>query len=98
MTKIALKIGPLPDRTPVKLSLLIDPALKADLEVYASLYEEAYGDRVALDTLVPVMLQSFIESDGAFRRAVKQIRSEPQSKLRTSEAAHRIAGSARQDQ
>lgn len=69
MTKPALKIGPLPDRTPVKLSLLIDPALRAELDAYADCYAEAYGDKPGVDILVPVMLEAFLASDAGFRKA-----------------------------
>lgn len=68
MTKPALKIGPLPDRTPVKLSLLIDPALRAELEEYASVYRETYGETQGIEALVPAMLEAFLASDGAFKK------------------------------
>ena len=69
MTKPALKIGPLPDRTPVKLTLLIDPALRAELEAYAAIYAEAHGERAGVETLAPVMLEAFMASDSGFRKA-----------------------------
>jgi hypothetical protein len=69
MTKPALKIGPLPDRTPVKLSLQIDPALRAELDAYAACYAEAYGEKPGVDVLVPVMLEAFLASDAGFKRA-----------------------------
>ena len=74
MTKPPLKIGPLPDRTPVKLSLLIDPALKAELEVYAAVYADTYGDTPGVEALVPAMLEMFLASDAGFRRARKTLR------------------------
>jgi hypothetical protein len=76
MTKPALKIGPLPDRTPVKLSLLIDPSLRAELEAYASVYAQTYGDTPGIEALVPAMLETFLASDGAFRRAQSLARRE----------------------
>ena len=69
MTRPSLKIGPLPDRTPVKLSLLIDPALKAQLDAYVSCYAEAYGEKPGVEVLVPVMLEAFLASDAGFKRA-----------------------------
>jgi hypothetical protein len=69
MTTHTLKIGPLPDRTPVKLSLLIDPALKAELDAYAEAYANAYGERASVEALVPVMLETFLGSDAGFRRS-----------------------------
>jgi hypothetical protein len=76
MTKPALKIGPLPDRTPVKLTLLIDPALRAELEAYAAIYAEAHGERAGVETLAPVMLEAFMASDSGFRKA-RRIPSTP---------------------
>lgn len=69
MTQPSLKIGPLPDRTPVKISLLIDPALKTELETYAAVYAEAYGSAPGIEALVPAMLETFLASDAGFRRA-----------------------------
>lgn len=74
MTKPGLKIGPLPDRTPVKISLLIDPALRAELEAYCSVYAEAYGERPGVEVLIPVMLEAFLASDAGFRRIRRQKR------------------------
>lgn len=72
MMKPALKIGPLPDRTPVKISLLIDPALRTELEAYCSAYADAYGERLGVEVLIPVMLEAFLTSDAGFRRIRKQ--------------------------
>lgn len=35
MSATTLKIGPLPDTTPVKLTIAVDPDVNADLELYA---------------------------------------------------------------
>ena len=73
MTTPTLRIGPLPDRTPVKLSLSIDPSLRSDLEDYAAVYAEAFGDRPGIEALVPAMLEAFLASDTGFRRARRQL-------------------------
>ena len=36
MSAPSLKIGPLPDTTPVKLTIAVDPETNADLELYAA--------------------------------------------------------------
>ena len=69
MTKPALKIGPLPDRTPVKLILLIYPALRAELEAYAAIYAEAQGELAGVETLARVMPEAFMTSGSGFRQA-----------------------------
>lgn len=66
---VDLKLGKLPDRTPVKLSVTIMPDLLATLQTYAAMYAEVYGVEEPLSELVPAMLTSFLESDRNFVRA-----------------------------
>jgi len=63
-----LKLAKLPDRTPVKLNLVLAPTLSADLNAYADLYRQRYGTDEPLSELVPAMLAAFIESDKQFKR------------------------------
>lgn len=64
-----LKLARLPDRTPVKLTLLVSPALKARLDAYYELYCATYGDsKAVLEDIVPPMLSSFLTADKAFQR------------------------------
>jgi len=63
-----LKLGKLPDRTPVKLSITITPDLQAALQIYAVIYAEAYGVEEPIAELVPAMLASFLEGDRGFVR------------------------------
>lgn len=63
-----LKLAKLPDRTPVKLNLVLAPSLSADLNAYADLYRERYGSDEPLSELVPAMLAAFIKSDRQFKR------------------------------
>lgn len=71
MSPPKLKIGPLPDRTPVKMAISIEPALHAELALYAELYEETYGQKAELSALLPSMLKAFLASDAAFKKALK---------------------------
>ena len=64
-----LKLGRIPDRTPVKLTIFISPELNGALQDYASAYEAAYGAGIPVAELVPAMLAAFIESDRAFVRS-----------------------------
>lgn len=66
-----LKLAKLPDRTPVKLSLSIAPDLNAALEKYAEIYNKAYGQEEKVTDLVPFMVQSFLDSDKNFAKALK---------------------------
>lgn len=64
-----LKLGRLPDRTPVKLAVTVTPDLHQLLQEYAALYAEAYGREESVTELVPAMLAAFLESDRAFARS-----------------------------
>lgn len=61
-----LKLAKLPDRAPVKLTLLISPDLNQALGAYAQMYAETYGAPEPVQELVPAMLASFLDSDRAF--------------------------------
>jgi hypothetical protein len=71
MSEVSLKIGPLPDRTPQKLTVLVDPLLAADLEDYARIHSDIHGVEVPASALVPLMLETFLASDSGFRKAKK---------------------------
>lgn len=68
-----LKIGPLEDRTPVKLNIAVEPGLKRDLEIYSRVYEKAYGEKQDVTALIPSMLEAFLASDTGFKRARKTL-------------------------
>lgn len=63
-----IKLGKLPDRTPIKLTISITPDLKAALDDYATVYSQAYGREEPITELVPAMLAAFLESDRSFVR------------------------------
>ena len=63
-----LKLAKLPDRTPVKVTIVIPPELNGALNDYADAYREAYGQAEPIGELIPAMLTSFLESDRGFLR------------------------------
>ena len=71
MSTPSLKIGPLPDTTPVKLTISVDPETNADLELYARIYEEMYKEKASVSALIPSMLEAFLASDSGFKKARK---------------------------
>lgn len=73
-----LKLGRLPDRTPVKISFHASPELAQSLRAYAELYRETYGRVEAVSDLIPGMLEIFLASDRAFVRAYKEGRIGPE--------------------
>lgn len=71
-----LKLAKLPDRTPVKISLVVSPELNANLQDYAALYQKTYGQAESLPELIPFMLQSFLDADRGFAKA-RRLKLEP---------------------
>lgn len=67
MTK-KLRLGPLPKTESVKLTFACPASLKADLDRYASLHAQAYGEAVDAEKLIPHMLEAFMAADRGFRR------------------------------
>ena len=66
---MTLRLGQLPDRTPVRLSLSVDPELASALSDYAEIYRQTYGAEEKPETLIPAMIESFLASDAGFKRA-----------------------------
>ena len=63
-----LKLGRLPDRNPVKLSISVMPELHQALVDYAALYAKTYDRDEPVAELIPAMLLAFLESDRTFTR------------------------------
>lgn len=63
-----LRLGPLPKTESVKLTFACPVTLKADLDRYAALHAQTYGEAVDATTLIPHMLEAFIAGDRGFRR------------------------------
>lgn len=66
---MSLRLAKLPDRTPVRISLAVDPDLAAALSDYAEIYGQTYGTREKPEALIPAMLTNFLGSDAGFKRA-----------------------------
>jgi hypothetical protein len=67
-----LKLGRLPDRVPVKYTFAAPPDLNRALLLYSELYKESYGEEETIPTLVPFMLQAFLDGDRAFQKALRE--------------------------
>jgi hypothetical protein len=67
-----LRLGPLPKTEVVKVTVGLSVALKADLDHYATLHAEAYGEAVDATTLIPHIVAAFIGKDRAFQRVRKR--------------------------
>jgi hypothetical protein len=72
-----LKLGQLPDRQPVKLTITLSADLRKALDDYAALYARTYGADEPVTELVPFMLEGFLKGDVGFRKARKELEGEP---------------------
>lgn len=70
---MSLRLGKLRDRTPAKLTILVDPDVLTLLKDYAEIYEATYGKHEPIEQLAPVMIETFLNSDAAFKRARKEL-------------------------
>lgn len=67
-TNRQLRLGPLPKTESVKLTFSCSVTLKAELDRYAALHAQTYGEAVDAATLIPHMLEAFMARDRGFRR------------------------------
>ncbi|KUY53905.1 DUF2274 domain-containing protein [Burkholderia sp. RF2-non_BP3] len=63
-----LRLGPLPKTESIKLTFACPASLKADLDRYAALHGQTYGEPVDAMMLIPHMLEAFMAGDRGFRR------------------------------
>ena len=75
-SKPKLRIGKLPDLTPVKMTIQVDPELHQLLEDYAQIYNESYEASIGSAALVPSMLVGFLASDSGFKKARKELKTD----------------------
>lgn len=67
-----LRLGPLPRTENIKLTFACPASLKADLDRYAVLHAQTYGEAVDATTLIPHMLEAFMARDRGFRRGTEE--------------------------
>jgi hypothetical protein len=66
-----LRLGPLPKTETVKLTFTCTVVLKAELERYAAMHSQAYGEPVDALTLIPHMLETFMARDRGFSHGAR---------------------------
>jgi hypothetical protein len=66
-----LRLGPLPKTDTVKLTFTCTVVLKAELERYAAMHSQAYGEPVDALTLIPQMLETFMARDRGFNHGTR---------------------------
>jgi hypothetical protein len=68
-----IRLAKLPERTPVRLSLMLQPDLHRRLEAYAAAYSEVYGEAEKVVDLIPFILEAYLASDKEFVKSRKAI-------------------------
>jgi hypothetical protein len=69
-----LRLGPLPSTDTVKLAVTLPVGLKTQLDRYAALHSETWGEAVQAADLIPHMLTQFILRDKAFKALMRRER------------------------
>lgn len=72
---MSIRLSKLPDRTPVRMSISVEPELHAALSDYAQIYAQSYGAQEKPETLMPAMLEAFLAADSGFKRARRALHS-----------------------
>ena len=72
-TQPSLRIAKLPDLTPVKMTIHVEPDLHRMLGDYARIYNERYDETIKPSVLIPSMLVTFLASDNGFKKARKAL-------------------------
>lgn len=91
-----LKLGRLPDRKPVKITITVSAVLDKKLHSYAEAYRAAYGEDEKVSELIPFILDQFLDGDRGFAKARKE--KEPASNGSVEEGASRTGGKRRDSQ
>jgi hypothetical protein len=66
-----IKLGKLPSNKSVRATVSLPVALKGQLDRYARLHSETWGQPVDVAALIPHILTQFLENDRAFRQSEK---------------------------
>lgn len=74
-----LRLGPLPRQEVTKLTFACPAGLKAELDRYAALHAQTYGEAVDAATLIPHMLEAFMAGDRGFRKGATIKATPPKS-------------------
>jgi hypothetical protein len=91
-----LKLGKLPDRKPVKITIMASATLDKKLHSYAEAYRAAYGEDEKVGDLIPFILEQFLDGDRGFAKARRE--KEPASEAQTGVGASRTRPKRRESQ
>lgn len=77
MSNRKLRLGPLPRSESVKLTFTCPVILKDELDRYAALHAQTYGEAVDAAALIPHMLEAFMARDRGFKKGSGGARPPP---------------------
>ncbi len=77
---MTLKIGPVADRPAVKLAVMLHPDAHDALADYALVHAREFGREIPMADLAALMIERFLKSDAAFKRARKTIEKKEAAK------------------
>ena len=69
-----MRLAKLPDRTPVRMNIVLAPGLAQRLREYAIFYAETYGNKEEVSELIPFMLDAFLDSDADYKANMKNFK------------------------
>ncbi len=71
---MSIKLPKLPDRTPVKVTLSLNPELHQSIQEYAEIYRETYGQSECepVAEILPYMIQDYLDKHKAFAKTRKR--------------------------
>jgi hypothetical protein len=69
-----LKLGPLPERSTLKLSIVRPGPFKEELDAYAAEHRRLHGEPVKSAELIPHTLETFLRTDRAWCSRRQQMR------------------------
>lgn len=84
-----LKLGPIPDDKPVRLTIILSAELAALLRTYADAVGSGISKPVTVERIVPHILERFIRTDRVFMRTRRQV---AQSTARSTESESAAGG------
>ena len=74
-----LRLGPVLDDKPIRRTVQLSAALDAELGAYAEAYASEFGQRLAVEKLIPPMLERFIRTDRGLSKT-RHAKAEPPPK------------------
>jgi hypothetical protein len=68
-----LKLGPIPDERPVRLTIILSAELAVLLRTYADAVGSGNSKPVTVERIIPHILERFIRTDRAFMRTRRHV-------------------------